>query len=157
VALAADGERIEIMATLEYLSDRFVELSPAMSSAQLNDALRVNDRVVILTAGTYAGDLAIAGTRVTLIGEGLVEDTVTIQGSVTMSGADSRLRGARITGGLMMPATGTSLSFSRVDGTTSTGGSDMTLLNNALCGGTSIAGSVALLGNRGVAPTPECP
>lgn len=158
VALAADGARVEAMLDIDYKSDRAVEISPAMNNAEVNAAIGVSDRVVFLAGGVYTGDLNFAGSRVTLFGEGALGGAVTIQGNVTMSGSDSRIRGARITGNLSIPASGTGLSFSRVDGTTSAVGSDTTLLANALCGGATITGSGSFaVGNTGVAPTTACP
>lgn len=158
VALAAEGARAEIMLDIDYKSDRVIEISPAMTNAQVNDALRVSDRVVFLAGGVYTGDLDFSGSRVTLFGEGVLGGTVTLQGNVMMSGSDSRIRGARITGSLAVPASGTGLSFSRVDGVTTAVGSDTTLLANSLCGGAAITGSGSLVvGNTGVAPTTSCP
>jgi hypothetical protein len=158
VALAADGTRAEVMLDLDYKSDRVVEISPAMTIAQVNDALRESDRVVFLAGGVYAGDLDFSGSRVTLFGEGVLGGTVTLQGNVTISGSDSRIRGARITGNLTVPASGTGVSFSRVDGMTTAAGSDTTLLANALCGSATISGSGSFaVGNAGVAPAPACP
>ena len=158
VALAADGTRAELMANLDYKSDRVVEISPAMTSAQVNHALAVSDSVVFLAGGVYAGDLDFSGSRVTLFGEGVLGGAVTLQGNVRISGSDSRIRGARITGNLTVPASGTGLSFSRVDGTTSAAGSDTTLLANALCVGASITGSGSLaVGNAGAPPSTTCP
>ena len=158
VALAAEGARAEIMLDLDYKSDRVIEISPTMTSAQVNDALRVSDRVVFLTGGVYIGDLDFSGSRVTLFGEGVLGGMVTLQGNVMMSGSDSRIRGARITGNLSIPASGTGLSFSRVDGMTTAAGSDTTLLANSLCGSAAITGSGSLVvGNTGVSPTTSCP
>ena len=158
VALAADGARVEPMLDLDYKSDRVVEITPAMTNAQVNDALRTSDRVVFLAGGVYAGDLDFSGSRVTLFGEGVLGGTVTLQGNVAMSGSDCRIRGARITGNLTIPASGTGLSFSRVDGTTTSTGSDSTLLANALCGAATITGSGSfVVGNAGAAPTTSCP
>ena len=158
IALAADGSRVQTMLDIDYKTDRVVEIAPTMTSAQINDALRVSDRVVFLTGGLYTGDLDFGGSRVTLFGEGALGGAVTIQGNVTVSGSDSRIRGARITGSLAIPASGTGLSFSRVDGATTASASDTTLLANALCGGAAITGSgTAAVGNTGVAPTTACP
>jgi hypothetical protein len=158
VAIAADGPTAEVMVNLDYTADRIMELSPAMTNAQVNDALKVSDRVVFLTGGVYLGDLDFAGSRVTLFGEGVFGGTVTIQGNVTMSGSDSRIRGAHITGSLTVPASGTGLSFSRVDGTATVAGSDSIVLQSALCGGAAITGSGSfVVGNRGIAPATACP
>jgi hypothetical protein len=158
VAVAAQDTRAQVMVNIDYKSARTVELSPAMTSAQVNAALGVSDSLVFLAGGVYSGDLDFSGSRVTLFGEGVLGGTVTIQGNVRMSGSDSRIRGARITGTLTVPASGTGLSFSRVDGTTTVTGSDATLLANALCGNASITGSGSLaVGNGGVPPTAACP
>lgn len=158
VALAADGTRAELMVDLDYKSDRVVEITPDMTNAQVNDALRISDRVVFLKGGTYTGNLDFAGSRVTLFGEGVLGGTVTLQGNLTVSGSDSRIRGARITGTLTIPASGSGLSFSRIDGMTMATGSDTTLLANALCGGASITGSGSfVIGNAGAPPTAACP
>jgi len=157
-AVAAEGERVELMTTLDYAPDRIMELSPALTAAQVNDELHVSDRIVFLTGGVYTGDLELTGTRVTLFGEGVFGDKVTIQGNVKLSGSDSRIRGAHITGTLTMPANSTGLILSRVDGGTTVTGTDALVLQNALCGGASITGpGVFALGNRGVEPTPACP
>ena len=158
VALAAEATRAELMLDIDYKTDRVIEISPAMSNAQVNEALRVSDRVVFLAGGVYTGDLEFSGSRVTLFGEGALGGAVTLQGNVMMSGSDSRIRGARITGNLSIPASGTGLSFSRVDGRTTAAGSDTTLLANALCGGATITGSGSFsVGNAGVPPATPCP
>lgn len=158
VAVAADGARVELMTGLSYAPGEIAELSPAMTAAQIADALRVSGRIVFMTGGVYTGDLDFSGSRVTLFGEGVFGGNVTIQGDVTVSGSDSGIRGAHITGSLSLPASSTSLSFSRVDGPTTVGGSDAIVLSNALCGGAALTGSgIFAVGNGGVAPTPACP
>lgn len=158
VAVAAEGTRVELMTGLSYSPGEIAELSPAMTAAQIDDALRVSDRIVFLTGGVYTGDLDFSGSRVTLFGEGVFGGKVTIQGNVTVSGSDSRIRGARITGTLSLPASGVGLSFSRVDGEATVAGSDAIVLSNALCGGAAITGSgIFAIGNSGVAPTLACP
>ena len=83
---------------------------------------------------------------------------VIVQGNVTVSGSNSRIRGTLITGSLTMPASGAGLSFSRVNGATSSDGSDATFLDNDLCGGASITGSGSIVvGNAGAAPIAQCP
>lgn len=159
VALAADGARSELMVDLDYKSDVVFELGPTMTNAEVNDVLKVSDRVVFFQGGIYTGDLDFSGSRVTLFGEGVLGGAVTIDGSVTMSGSDSRIRGTRITGDLTIPASGAGLSFSRVDGALTAEGSDATLLANALCGTATITGSGSIVvGNAGAAPlAPRCP
>lgn len=158
VAIAATGAQPQIMVDLDYKTDRAFEVMPTMTNAQVNDALKVSDRVVFVRGGTYAGDLDFSGSRVTLFGEGVLGGGVVLQGNLTMSGSDSRIRGTRITGNLTIPASGTGVSFSRVDGMTAAAGSDTTLLANALCGGATVTGSGSLVvGNAGAAPTPTCP
>jgi hypothetical protein len=158
VAIAADGDRAEIMLDSSYMSDRFVELSPATPTARINEALLVSDRLVFLERGVYTGDLDVAGTQVTLLGEGIRGGGVTLQGNATISGEQSRIRGLGITGKLSITARDTAASFSRVDGVTSVAGNNMTLLANALCGGAAITGTAtAVVGNRGLPPTTTCP
>jgi hypothetical protein len=158
VALAADGTTAQTMIELDYKSDQYTEIMPAMTIAEVNSALAVSDTVVFIRGGVYAGDVDFSGSRVTLFGEGALGGQVTLQGNVTMSGSDSRIRGATITGTLAVPASGTGLSFSRVTGAVAAEGSDTTLLANALCGGATVTGSGALVvGNAGIAPATACP
>jgi hypothetical protein len=158
VAIAQAGGQAQIMVDLDYKTDHVFEVMPAMTSAQVNDALKVSDRVVFVHGGTYAGDLDFSGSRVTLFGEGILGGSVVLQGNVTMSGSDSRIRGTHITGSLAIPASGTGVSFSRIDGAITAMGSDTTLLANALCGGATVTGSGStIVGNAGTAPTPTCP
>jgi hypothetical protein len=158
LALAAEETRAEVMVEIDYRTDQVVELTPDLTNEQVNDALAVSDTLVFFAGGLYSGDLDFAGSRVTLFGEGVLGGEVTIDGNVTMSGSDSRIRGTQITGDLTIPASGTGLSFSRVDGTTTAEGSDATLLANGLCGSASITGSGSIvLGNGGIAPATGCP
>lgn len=158
VALSTTGTTAQVMVDLDYKTDQVVELTPDMPNSAVNDALKVSDRVVFFKGGMYTGDLDFGGSRVTLFGEGVLGGAVTLQGNVTVSGSDSRIRGAHITGNLTMPASGLGLSFSRVDGTTSSSGSDATLLANALCGDETISGSGSVaVGNAGAAPIATCP
>ena len=157
-AVAVEGERAEIMLQIDYKSDRYVELAPTMSNAEVNAALAVSDTVVFIRGGLYVGDLDFSGSRVTLFGEGVLGGQVTLDGNVTMSGSDSRIRGTHITGSLAVPASGTGLSFSRVDGAIAAQGSDATLLANWACGGATLEGSgTIVVGNYGIAPAAGCP
>jgi hypothetical protein len=158
LALAADGVRAEVMVDLDYKSDSVIEVVPTMTTSEVNDALKVSDRVVFFKTGTYTGDIDFSASRVTLFGEGVLGGTVDLQGNVKISGSDSRIRGTRISGSLTIPASGTGLSFSRVDGAVTAAGSDTTLLANAFCGGAAVEGSGSIaLGNAGIAPTTQCP
>ena len=158
IAVAANAGAAQVMLDLDYKTDRVVEITPAMSNAQVNEALGVSDRVVFLAGGVYTGDLEFKGSRVTLFGEGVLGGSVTLQGNVALSGSDSRIRGARITGNLSIPASGTGLSFSRVEGSVTAMGSDSTLLQNQLCGADTITGSGSIVvGNAGAAPSSSCP
>jgi len=158
VALAADTGRAGLMVDVDYKADQAFEVSPTMSNAEVNDVLAVSDRVVFFKGGSYAGDLTFSGSRVTLFGEGVLGGNVTLDGNMTVTGSDSRIRGAHITGSLTIPASKVGLSFSRVDGTVTSEGSDGMLLANALCGSETITGSGAIvLGNRGAAPIAACP
>jgi hypothetical protein len=158
VALATEGTRAEVMLDVDYKSDLVMEVTPAMTTAQVNDILKVSDRVVFFQGGSYQGDLDFSGSRVTLFGEGVLGGRVTFMGNMTISGSDSRIRGTHITGNLTIPASGVGLSFSRVDGITMSEGSDAKLLANALCGVDAVTGSGSIvLGNAGVSPITTCP
>lgn len=158
VALATDVGRAQVMVNVDYKADQVFEVNPTMSTTEVNDILAVSDRVVFFGGGSYVGDLTFGGSRVTLFGEGVLGGEVFLDGNVTVSGSDSRIRGAHITGSLTMPGSKVGLSFSRVDGAVSSDGSDGMLLSNALCGSEAITGSgTVVLGNRGTAPISACP
>jgi hypothetical protein len=159
VAIAAQPGSAQVMIDVDYKTDQAFQVSPAMSTSEVNNVLAVSDRVVFFAGGHYTGDLVFAGSRVTLFGEGVLGGNVVLDGSVTVSGSDSRIRGAHITGSLTIPASKVGLSFSRVDGTVISQGSDGMLLANALCGTETVTGSgTYVLGNSGAAPAPAtCP
>ena len=158
VALAADGGHAQLMVDVDYKADQAVNVDPSMSNANVNTILAVSDRVVFFASGHYAGDINFGGSRVTLFGEGVLGGKVFLDGNVTISGSDSRIRGTHISGNLNSNASKIGLAFSQVDGTTMTTGSDTMLLANALCGPSTITGSgVIAVGNAGVAPTMTCP
>lgn len=158
VALATENGRAEVMVNVDYKADQAFEVSPTMSNAEVNDILAVSDRVVFFKGGSYAGDLTFGGSRVTLFGEGVLGGNVKLEGNMTVTGSDSRIRGAHITGSLTIPASKVGLSFSRVDGAVTAEGSDGMLLANALCGSETVTGSgTIVVGNRGAAPITACP
>ena len=158
VALATEPGRADVMVNVDYKADQVFEVSPTMSNTEVNDVLAVSDRVVFFQGGTYAGDLTFEGSRVTLFGEGVLGGKVSLDGNITVTGSDSRIRGAHITGSLAIPASKVGLSFSRVDGAVTSEGSDGMLLANAVCGSETITGSgTIVVGNRGMAPTTACP
>ncbi len=159
IALATENGRAEVMVEVDYKADQAFEVSPTMSNAEVNAALATSDRVVFFRGGTYVGDLTFGGSRVTLFGEGVLGGKVSLQGNMTVTGSDSRIRGAHITGSLTIPASKVGLSFSRVDGAVASEGSDGMLLANALCGSSeTVTGSgTVVVGNRGMAPITACP
>lgn len=158
VALATDTTRAQVMVNVDYKADQAFEVSPTMSNAEVNAVLAVSDRVVFFKGGNYVGDLTFGGSRVTLFGEGVLGGEVSLQGNMTVTGSDSRIRGAHITGSLTLPASKVGLSFSRVDGAVTSEGSDGMLLANALCGSETVTGSgTIVVGNRGAAPITACP
>jgi hypothetical protein len=158
IALATDNARAEVIVDVDYKADQAFEVNPTMSNAEVNNVLAVSDRVVFFKGGSYAGDLTFGGSRVTLFGEGVLGGNVTLQGNMTVTGSDSRIRGAHITGSLTIPASKVGLSFSRVDGTVTSEGSDGMLLANALCGSETVNGSgTIVVGNLGAAPMAACP
>jgi hypothetical protein len=157
VAIATDASGAQRMLDVDYKTDQAVHLDPTMSNTQVNDALKVSDRVVFMAGGTYTGDLDFSGSRVTLFGEGVLGGKVMIDGNITVSGSDSRIRGTEITGNMTSQASKIGLSFSRVNGSLTTSGSDTMVLSNALCGTEMISGSgVIVLGNAGAAPSTTC-
>jgi len=159
LAVASQGASSNVMLNLDYKSDKVTEVSPTMTATEVNDALKVSDRVVFFTSGTYTGDIDFSGSRVTLFGEGVLGGRVNITGNITISGSNSRIRGTTITGNLTAPASGIGLSFSRVNGTTNATGSDGSFLKNALCGSVTITGSGSFaLDNTGAPPVAAvCP
>lgn len=158
VALAADPGSAQVMVAVDYKADQAVMVDPTMTNAQVNTILQNSDQVVFFQGGHYQGDLDFAGSRVTLFGEGMLGGKVVLDGNITVSGSDSRIRGTEITGNLTSQASKIGLSFSRVDGTLTTTGSDTMVLANALCGPEMISGSgVTVLGNAGAAPSTTCP
>lgn len=158
VALATDNGRAGVMVNVDYKADQAFEVSPTMTNAEVNSVLSVSDRVVFFKGGNYVGDLTFAGSRVTLFGEGAIGGNVTLEGNVTVTGSDSRIRGTHIIGALNIPASKVGLSFSRVDGAVTSEGSDGMLVANALCGNETVTGSGTIaLGNRGAAPISSCP
>ncbi|KAB2887592.1 MAG: hypothetical protein F9K40_21245 [Kofleriaceae bacterium] len=158
VALATEAGRAELMVSIDYKSDQAFEVTPTMSIDEVNGVLAVSDRVVFFRGGNYTGDLDFSGSRVTLFGEGVLGGAVVLDGNMTVSGSDSRIRGAHITGSLTMPASKIGLAFSRVDGAVTSEGSDVMMVANALCGAESVTGSgTVMIGNHGAAPITGCP
>jgi hypothetical protein len=158
IALATDTGRAELMVNVDYKADQAFEVNPAMTNAEVNTILAVSDRVVFFRGGSYAGDLDFGGSRVTLFGEGVLGGKVVLDGNVTVTGSDSRIRGTQITGSLTVPASKVGLSFSHVLGAVTSEGSDGMLLANDLCGTETVSGSgTIVLGNAGAAPVTACP
>jgi hypothetical protein len=154
VAVALDPSGAEVMADIRYeFGATVVEISPSMTLAAVNAALAASNSVVFFAAGTYTGDIEFSGSNVTLFGEGTTGGRVIIDGHVTVSGSQNRIRGARITGDLSVPASNFGMSFTRVDGTTDISGSSSVMLANTFCAPVTVSGSGArLLGNAGLAP-----
>jgi hypothetical protein len=158
VAIAVQGAEAKVMLNVDYKTTHVAELSPSSSASEVAAALSKSDGVVFFKGGLYTGDINLAGSRVTLFGEGALGGKVELRGNVKVSGSDSRIRGTTITGNLEIPASGVGVSFSRVNGSVSVVGSDAKFLQNALCGTESISGSGSVvLGNSGVTPMTQCP
>jgi len=158
LALATDAAHAQVMTQLDYKTDQAVQVTPTMTNAEVNTSLKVSDRVVFFAGGHYTGDIDFSGSRVTLFGEGSLGGRVVIDGNITVSGSDSRIRGTHITGTLTIPASGVGVSFSRVDGAAQAMGSDGRLLADAMCGTATVTGSGTIaLGNAGMAPITSCP
>jgi hypothetical protein len=154
VAVALDGSGAQLMAEIIYrFGGEVVEITPATSIADVNNALARSNVIVLLRSGSYAGDLAFSGSNVTLFGEGPRGGNVTIAGNVSVSGSFNRIRGARISGDVEISGSDAGISFSTVTGETTISGSDTVLLNNAFCGPVEIGGSGTFaLGNAGMNP-----
>ena len=154
VAVALTSSGAEVMTTVLYaFGGQVVEVTPSMSLTEVNAALAQSNRIVFFGAGSYTGNLVFAGSNVTLFGEGAQGGQVTLNGSVEVGGSNNRIRGARITADLSVPASDFGFSFSRVEGDVDLAGSDATLLQNGFCGTVTISGSGAtVLGNAGMAP-----
>jgi hypothetical protein len=154
VAVALDGSGAEVMAEVVYrFGGEVVEITPAMSIVDVNNALARSNVIVLLQSGSYTGDLEFSGSNVTLFGEGARGGNVTIVGNVTVSGSSNRIRGARISGNVEISGSDAGVSFSTVTGETTISGSDTVLLNNAFCGPVEIGGGGTFaLGNAGLDP-----
>lgn len=156
LAVALNPSGAVVMANVPYeFGGRVVEVTSSMPIAQVNAALADSNLIVFFRSGTYTGDLVVAGSRVTLYGEGPRGGTVLLNGNVIVRGSNSRIRGARISGRLDVPASGFGMSFSRIGGVFNVSGSGAVLLNNAFCSSVVATGSnVTALGNMGAAPLP---
>ena len=154
VAVAVDGEDAQEMVRVVYaFGGTVVEISAEDSIEDVENALSASNQIVLLSAGTYTGDLDLSGSEVTLFGAGTTGGRVVIDGNVTISGSGNRIRGAHIMGDLEMGGSNTGLSFSTIDGDVEISGSDTVLLQNSFCGAISIGGSDTIaLGNLGLAP-----
>ena len=154
IAVALDASGAGEMANVRYpFGGTVVEITPAMSIADVNAELARSNLIVFMRAGIYQGDLNFSGSNVTLFGQGTQGGSVTINGNVTVSGSFNRIRGARILGSLSVPGSNAGLSYSSVSGALTLDGSNAVLLNNSICGTTTISGSgVLALGNAGLAP-----
>ena len=151
-AVADDGAR-EMARVIYAFGGTVVEISPEDSSDDVSDALSGSNQIVLLSEGTYTGDLDLSGSEVTLFGAGATGGRVVIDGNVTISGSGNRIRGAHITGDLEVGGSTTGISFSTIDGDVEISGSDTVLLQNSFCGLISIGGSDTIaLGNQGLAP-----
>lgn len=154
LAVALGGTTASLMANVQYaFGGTVVEVTPAMSLAEVNTELARSNIIVFFRAGSYTGNLSFSGSSVTMFGEGAQGGSVTLSGNVQVAGSRNRIRGARITGTLTVPGSDFGMSFSRVQGAVSISGSDATLLNNAFCTVPAITGSgTTALGNAGMAP-----
>jgi hypothetical protein len=158
-ALAVGAASAESMGRVVYpFGGTVVEVTPEMTTEQVNQALTSSQTIVFFHGGTYTGDLVFSGSNATLFGEGGQGGQVTLAGSVTVDGSSNRIRGTTITGDLTVSGSDFGLSFSRVAGQTTIDASDATFLLNEFCGAVTLNGSgFTALGNQGMAPlaTPD--
>lgn len=128
------------------------------SFSDITAKLSEDDVVVVLGPGVYRGDLVITGKGVLLFGEGFLERSVVIDGSVTANGEEVRLRGVTVTGDLAAKGNNFGISFSVVEGKTEITGNGGAFVRNVFCGETKVPSSNAtLLDNYGVAPLGALP
>ena len=159
IAVALSGSGASLMTEVRYaFGGEVVEITPAMAGAQVNAELARSNIIVFFRSGSYSGDLELAGSNVTLFGEGPQGGAVTLNGDVAVPGSRNRIRGARIAGSLTVLGSDFGMSFSRVDGAFTLIGSGGVLLQNRLCGPVEVSGSTpTLLGNTGLEPlSPGC-
>lgn len=154
VAVATEDEDAHEMARIVYaFGGNIVELGEEDSIEDVEGALSASNQIVLLSGGTYTGDLDLSGSEVTLFGAGVTGGSVTIDGNVTISGSGNRIRGAHITGDLEVGGSDSGISFSSIDGAVDISGSDTVLLKNSFCGTLNISGGGTIaLGNRGLDP-----
>ncbi|UQA56332.1 hypothetical protein [Polyangium aurulentum] len=131
---------------------------PSDALAEVGAELAQDDAVVVLRAGTYAGDLTITGSNTFLVADPLAEQDVVIDGSVTVTGKVVRLRGLTITGDLVANGDGFGLTFSTVKGQALIDGDGDVFLRDVFCGLTNMAAaSLTLLDCFGSDPIPTPP
>ena len=154
VAVAVEDDEAQQMVRVVYaFGDTVVEISADDPIDVVEDALSASDQIVLLSEGTYTGDLDLSGSNVTLFGADLTGGRVVIDGDITISGSDNRIRGAHIKGNLEVGGSSTGISFSRIDGDAELSGSDNVLLQNQFCSSITISGGdTVALGNRGLEP-----
>lgn len=154
VAVALTAAGAAVLSNVRYpFGGTVVEVTPAMSVAQVNAALAQSSIIVFFRSGTYTGNLVFTGSNTTLFGEGPQGGQVVLDGNIRVEGSSSRIRGARVTGSLTAPGSQFGFAFGRVVGALNVDGSSSVFVNNAICGSVTIAGSgLTALGNAGMAP-----
>jgi hypothetical protein len=161
VAIAATPAGSVKMTEIDYdFTGTIVEVSVDTPVPDVLAALAASDSILLFRSGTYIlGDITLEGSNVTLFGEGGTGGVVEIDGNLTVSGSNNRIRGAIVTGDLTIDGSSAGMSFSTVLGATTVTGSGATLLWNELCGGAAVSGSnPTALGNGGLAPVASvCP
>jgi hypothetical protein len=132
-----------------------VFFGPTDALGAIQAELAKTDRVVVLRAGTYKGDLTIDGLAAMLFGEGFAGDAVVIDGSVTVNRSRVRLRGLTITGDLVAKAPEFGMNLSKVEGSTRIIGDSPQLVRNVFCNVAELQKiNATLLDNFGLAPVP---
>jgi hypothetical protein len=130
-----------------------VLIDPGTPISDIEDALTVDEQIVVLRPGRYEGDIEIRGRDVLLFGEGFSESAVTIGGSIHALGEAVRLRGLTIEGDVSAEGNNFGMSFCVVIGNASITGNGGAFLRNSFCGDASVPSSSAtLLDNAGVSP-----
>jgi hypothetical protein len=134
-------------------SSAAIHLEPGTPIREIEQALSVDDAIVVLGSGVYPGDLVITGRGVLLFGEGFSQSAVTIGGSIDARGEQVRLRGLTIDGSVTAAGNGFGMSFCVVRERASITGNGGAFLRNAFCDEATVpSSSVTMLDNTGLAP-----
>jgi hypothetical protein len=156
LAVSLTASSAQVMAEVRYPSGgQVVEITPTRPIAEVNQALNGSDRIVLFRGGKYTGDLQLNGSNVSLFGRSPNRGIAEFWGSVTVTGNNNRIRGARVRGKLLLNGSGNAVTFSDVHGETVSDGHAGVFLNSkSTCRGAMLTGdNLTVLGNDFVLST----